>query len=125
MKKKSSDAKEQWNIWTVPSSPACGPHTMLICRTWKLNFGDMGSEINHTNIGTERQTSLQSVGELCVADGINMVKERLWRKSSWEEHVIDDLVDIVCNDGTWKRKLIYEITKNSSNEVMTKAILTE
>ena len=57
---KSSDAKEQWNIRTVPSSPACGPHTMLICRTWKLNFSDMGSEIIHTNIRTERQTHLQS-----------------------------------------------------------------
>ena len=46
----------------------------------------MGSVVKHINIGTERQTRLQSVGEqLTVADGLGMVKERL-KTFCWRLH---------------------------------------
>ena len=58
----------------------------------------MGSEVNHTIIGTVRQTRLHSVdSEVSAADGIGMVKERL-STLTWRLH--NDLANEVFDDCT-------------------------
>ena len=33
------------------------------------------------------------------------------RRSVWEDHIVDDLVDIICNTEAFTQKLVYENTK--------------
>ena len=58
----------------------------------------MGSEAKYTNIGTVRQTRLHSMdAQVSAADGIGMVKERLFTLT-WRLH--NDLANEVFDDCT-------------------------
>ena len=43
------------------------------------------------------------------------LKPKKGRRSTWDEEMVDDLVNIICEDDYLKRKLIFENTKNTRN----------
>ena len=50
-------------------------------------------------------------------------RKRRGRKSPWEEDDIDDLVDIVLENETWTRKLVFENTKKHANQEIYASVL--
>ena len=50
-------------------------------------------------------------------------RKRSGRKTTWPEPILDDLVDIVCEDEYLRRKIIFANNKNSKNtEVYNKVV---
>ena len=63
--------------------------------------------------------------EICISKGKQKAKGRAGRKSQWPEAVLNDLIDVILNNETYKRRLILTNTKNSTNSEIYQAVIEE
>ena len=81
---------------------------------------EMSSESCNSS-GSEEDEVVQVIQQL-KNKGKHRAKKR-GRRSVWEDHVVDDLADIICSNEMYTQKLVYENTKKTANTQLYENIL--
>lgn len=94
----------------------------------RCNFDKIGIdaqvELGSNNDSKETETS-QSSSSMNSRSQPKKDKTRPGRKVQWIDESTDDLVDIICNNETYKRRIIFTNVKKSKNGGYYKKIVKE